>query len=101
MSELSFKEFFQQAIGHAPYDYQRRLEGFDTIGSCDLDRVSVSISLGKTAVIIISWFRNHFEKLIQFVAANRTKYPAVCSAIFCRTGICRGQQATFLYRNLN
>ena len=27
MSDFSFKEFFQQAIGHAPYDYQRRLAG--------------------------------------------------------------------------
>jgi CRISPR-associated endonuclease/helicase Cas3 len=58
MSFESFDAFFEQATGHAPYPYQRRLAAEASVPH----RLSVPTALGKTAAAILAWlWRRRFS----------------------------------------
>lgn len=69
----SFRTFFEQSTGHAPYDYQKRLacgehgEGNQGV-PCVSRLIDVPTGLGKTAAVVMAWLWNR-------IAFNRNDWP--------------------------
>jgi len=53
----SFKPFFEDATGNAPYDYQARLAGGDDGVRCESQLISIPTGLGKTEAVDFISFR--------------------------------------------
>lgn len=67
-----FDQFFNDATGHPPYDYQSRLAGNDSGTACRSQLINVPTGLGKTAAVVIAWLWN---RVAQPDATHRKTWP--------------------------
>ena len=58
---MTFKQFFEAATGHAPYDYQQRLAVRDAGCPCESQLINVPTGLGKTAAVVLAWLWNRIQ----------------------------------------
>ena len=77
---MTFEQFFEAAMGHAPYNYQRRLAG-DAGRPCELQRINVPIGLGKTAAVVLAWLWNRLAPSLNFQPS--TNLGLAASSIAC------------------
>ncbi len=57
----SFDQFFRNATGHKPFDYQRNLAGGDSGRACQSHLINIPTGLGKTAAMVLAWLWNRVE----------------------------------------
>ena len=74
---MTFEEFFREATGHAPYDYQGRLATGDADRHCKSQLINVPTGLGKTAAVVLAWLWNRLSPSInaQPSALNPPQWP--------------------------
>lgn len=56
-----YDQFFEQATGHPPYDYQSRLAGNDCGTTCQSQLINIPTGLGKTAAVVLAWLWNRVQ----------------------------------------
>ena len=70
---ITFEQFFETTMGHAPYHYQRRLAG-DGGRACEPQLIHVPTGLGKTAGVVLAWLWNR-------LAPSANPKPNVASSL--------------------
>jgi CRISPR-associated endonuclease/helicase Cas3 len=65
MNFSRYSDFFQEATGHEPFDYQRRLTNGETGGdsgtACHSQLINIPTGLGKTAAVVLAWLWNRAQ----------------------------------------
>ena len=65
MNISRYSDFFQEATGHEPFDYQRRLANGETGGDagtvCHSQLINIPTGLGKTAAVVLAWLWNRVQ----------------------------------------
>jgi CRISPR-associated endonuclease/helicase Cas3 len=56
-----FDRFFIGATSHEPFDYQRRLAGWDSGTACQSQLINIPTGLGKTAAVVLAWLWNRVQ----------------------------------------
>src|SRR5438105_14963617 len=57
MSETGYDACFENATGHLPFDYQKRLAE----GECRSRLINIPTGLGKTAAVVVAWLWNRVQ----------------------------------------
>ena len=74
MNSPRFDRFFKVAMGHEPFDYQRRLAGSDSGTTCRSQLINIPTGLGKTAAVVLAWLWNR-------VQIHNLEWP--CRLVYC------------------
>jgi len=56
-----FDQYFSNATGYAPFEYQRVLSGGNCGKNCDSQLINIPTGLGKTAAVVLAWLWNRVE----------------------------------------
>ena len=65
---MNYSDFFQQATGNPPYDYQRHLAECP----CESRLINIPTGLGKTAAVVLAWMWN---RVVQPDKSARAEWP--------------------------